>query len=95
MRVPEHRQEFQRELDGIEAKVIELFAMIAEDLAKATGALLSGDNGVIALLAERERAIDALYQEIEGLEAYAKLSLKKYSPTAARNDDLKVFSGRR
>src|SRR6266702_510878 len=28
-------------------------------------------------------------------EGYAKLSLKKYSPIAARNDDLKVFSGRR
>jgi hypothetical protein len=29
------------------------------------------------------------------IEAYAKLSLKKYSPIAARNDDLKVVSGRR
>ena len=28
-------------------------------------------------------------------EGYAKLSLKKYSPIAARNDDLKVFKGRR
>jgi hypothetical protein len=28
-------------------------------------------------------------------EGYAKLSLKKYSPIAARNDDLKVLSGRR
>lgn len=27
------------------------------------------------------------------LEAYAKASLKKYSPTAARNDDEKVASG--
>ena len=28
-------------------------------------------------------------------EGYAELSLKKYSPIAARNDDLKVFNGRR
>jgi hypothetical protein len=26
---------------------------------------------------------------------YARISLKKYSPIAARNDDLKVLSGRR
>jgi len=30
-----------------------------------------------------------------GREGYAKPSLKKYSPIAARNDDLKVFKGRR
>jgi hypothetical protein len=28
-------------------------------------------------------------------EGYPKLSLKKSSPIAARNDDLKVFNGRR
>ncbi len=32
---------------------------------------------------------------VKDLEGYAKLSLKKYSPIAARNDDLKVFRGRR
>jgi len=32
------------------------------------------------------------YRDLEG---YPKLSLKKWSPIAARNDDLKVFSGRR
>ena len=65
--MPEHRQQFQRELDAIEAKVIELFAMVAEDLAGATHALLSGDSEVVALLAERERTINALYSEIENL----------------------------
>ena len=63
----EHRQEFQRELEAIEAKVIELFAMVAEDLAKATDALLTGNNEVVKLLAERERVINALYPEIEEL----------------------------
>jgi phosphate transport system protein len=63
----EHRQEFERELEAIEAKVIELFAMVAEDLPGATHALLSGDNEVVKVLAERERVIDALYPEIEEL----------------------------
>lgn len=47
----EHRQEFRRELDGIEAKVIELFAMVAEDLPTATQALLTGNNEALPLLA--------------------------------------------
>jgi phosphate transport system protein len=65
--VAEHRQEFQRALEAIEAKVIELFAIIAEDLPGATHALLSGDNKVVKVLTERQQAIDALYPEIEDL----------------------------
>jgi phosphate transport system protein len=61
------RQEFERDLEAIEAKVIELFALVAEDLPKATHALLSGDTEVVKVLAEREQVIDALYQEIEKL----------------------------
>ena len=61
------REEFQRELEAIEVKVVELFAMIAEDLPKATSALLGGDTEALPVLAERERAIDALYLEIEDL----------------------------
>ena len=63
----EHRQEFNRELDAIEAKVIELFAMVAEDLPGATQALLTGDNQIVAKLTEREHAINALYPEVEEL----------------------------
>ena len=63
----EQRQEFERELEAIEAKVIELFAMVAEDLPGATQALLSGNNEVIKELTKREEAIDALYPEIEGM----------------------------
>jgi phosphate transport system protein len=65
--VAENRQEFQRELDRIEAKVIELFALVAGDLPGATRTLLSGDTEVLGVLAERERVIDALYLEIEQL----------------------------
>jgi phosphate transport system protein len=61
------RQEFHAELEAIEAKVIELFAMVAEDLPKATEALLGGDIDVVGVLAERELVIDALYPEIESL----------------------------
>ena len=67
MTVVEHRQEFQGELVAIEAKVIELFAMVAEDLPGATDALLSGNDDVIQALTEREKVIDALYPEIEDL----------------------------
>ncbi len=63
----ERRQEFQRDLEAIEAKVIELFAMVAEDLPGATEALLSGSSEVIRVLTERETVIDALYPEIEEL----------------------------
>src|ERR1700746_4125250 len=63
----EHRQEFQRELEAIEGKVIELFAMVAEDLPGATEALLTGNVELVEALAEREKVIDALYPEIEEL----------------------------
>jgi phosphate transport system protein len=63
----EHRQEFQRELEAIEAKIIELFAMVAEDLPVATQALLKGNNEAAHVLAERDRVIDALYTETDEL----------------------------
>jgi phosphate transport system protein len=69
----EHRAEFERELEAIEAKIIELFAMVAEDLPGATHALLSGDNEVIRLLAERQEIIHAVYPDIEKLASRAIL----------------------
>lgn len=63
----EHRQEFDNELEAIESKVIELFAMVAEGVPVATQALLNGDEAAFVTLAERDRAIDALYVEVEGL----------------------------
>lgn len=65
--MPEQRQEFERELESIETKVIELFAMVAEDLPVATRALLCGDGELTKALAEREQAIDDLYPQIEGM----------------------------
>src|ERR1700749_1510150 len=69
----EHRQEFQQELDAIEARVIELFGMLAEDLGRATDALPTGNNEVVKLLAERDKAIADLYPELESLASRAIL----------------------
>lgn len=63
----EQRQEFDNELEAIESKVIELFAMVAEGLPVATQALLNGSGDAYPLLAERDTVIDALYLEVEGL----------------------------
>ncbi len=63
----EPRHEFERDLEAIEAKVIELFAMVAEDLPGATQALLTGNNDVLQALTEREQLINTLYPEIEEL----------------------------
>jgi len=81
----EHRQEFQRELEGIEAKIIELFAMVAEDLPGATSALLTGDNKVLGVLSERQQLIHALYPEIEQL---ASRQILLQAPVA---DDLRFL----
>jgi len=63
----QERQEFDRELADIETKVIELFTMVAEDLPRATDALLNGNSEAARALTERDRAIDGLYPEIEEL----------------------------
>lgn len=76
----EHRQEFDNELEAIEGKVIELFAMVAEGLPTATRALLTCDNDAYVALAERDRDIDALYLEVEGL---ANREILLQAPVAA------------
>jgi phosphate transport system protein len=65
MTVP--RREFERELEAIEVKVIQLFALVAEDLGEASRGLLDGDSTVPTVLAERGREIDALYRQVEEL----------------------------
>jgi len=63
----DHRQEFHHELAAIEAKVIDLFGMVAEDVPRATAALLGGNVEEVRALAERDRVIDDLYPGIEDL----------------------------
>jgi phosphate transport system protein len=61
------RQEFHHELGDVEANVVELFTMIAEDVPRAGDALLNGNTEVARALAERDQVIDALYPQIEEL----------------------------
>jgi phosphate transport system protein len=95
-------------LETIEGKVIQLFALVAEDLAGATHALLSGDNEVVKVLAERELLIDALYPEIEDLvnqqmalqapvatDLRFLLSVLRIVPELERSHDLVVHIARR
>ena len=65
--MPGTRGEFDRSLGAIEAKVIELFAMIVEDLPRAARALEGAGGEADRVLAGRERVIDALYLEVEHL----------------------------
>ena len=46
----ENREEFQRDLERIEAKVIELFAMVAEDLPRALAGPPGQRGGVEGLV---------------------------------------------
>jgi phosphate transport system protein len=104
----QERQAFDRELEAIEAKVIELFAMVAEDLPRATDALLNGDSEAARALAERDRAIDSLYPEIEELADHELLlqqpaasdfrlliSVLRVVPELERSHDLIVNIARR
>jgi phosphate transport system protein len=91
----EPRKEFEHDLEAIEAKVIELFAMVAEDLPEATQALLTGDSEVLQKLTERDRVIDALYREVEELVNRAillrfLLSVLRIVPELERSHDLVV-----
>ena len=106
--MPEHRQEFQRELEAIEAKVIEMFAVVAEDLSEATRALVSDDVRVADVLAERGQVIDAVYPDIEQLASREiamqapvasdlrfLLSVLQIVPELARSHHLVVHIARR
>jgi phosphate transport system protein len=63
----ELRLRYHQQLEVIEGKVIQLFALVAEGLVAATEALLSGDTEVARLLLEREVLIDNLYRDTEHL----------------------------
>ena len=58
---------FDRTLEAIEAKVIELFGMVAEDLPAVTQAFLGGRGDMAAALADREQVVDVLYRQLEEL----------------------------
>jgi phosphate transport system protein len=102
------RQQFDRGLEAIEAKVIELFTMVAEDLPRATDALLNGDSAAGRALVERDRVIDSIYPQIEELADHEILlqqpvasdlrlliSVLRVVPELERSHDLIVDIARR
>jgi phosphate transport system protein len=104
----DHRQAFHRELEAIEAKVIDLFGMVAEDVPRATTALLGGNVEEVRALAERDRAIDDLYPGIEdladrelvlqqplGSDLRFLISVLRVVPELERSHDLVVNIARR
>jgi phosphate transport system protein len=104
----DHRKKFHDELEAIEAKVVELFSMVADDLPRATDALLSGNSEEIRALAERDRAIDDLYPGIEELadrelvlqqplasDLRFLISVLRVVPELERSHDLVVSIARR
>ena len=104
----EPRHEFHRELEAIEASVIELFGMVAEDLPQATEALLTGNTEIVRALTERDQAIDDLYPRIEdladrelvlqdplGSDLRFLISVLRVVPELERSHDLVVDIARR
>jgi len=71
--MPEQRQMFQRQLDDIDAKVIELLDLVAADLARATSALPNGNSEVVNVLAEHRLVVDIFCPEVEKLTKTAIL----------------------
>ncbi len=63
----ELRLQYHQQLEEIEARVIQLFAMVSDGLAAATAAVLEGDRDVIGVLVERDAVIDTLYLDVEEL----------------------------
>jgi phosphate transport system protein len=63
--MPGFRGEFDRSLDDIESKVIELFALVTEDLPRASKSLLGEGDESARELADREQTMNALYVEAE------------------------------
>ncbi len=61
------RKDFHQKLQEIEVSVIELFALVGEDLALATEALLNSDAAALAVVEGRQATIDSIYGEVEQL----------------------------
>src|SRR5437660_4554128 len=63
----ETRVAFHRDLDEIDQKVVQLFALVSEGVAAATDAFLAGDREAAKSLMDRDKKIDDLYCDIEEL----------------------------
>src|SRR3954471_61184 len=63
----ETRVEFHRDLEEIDQKVVQLFALVAEGVGKATDAFLANDREAAESMADADAVIDELYCEVEEL----------------------------
>src|SRR6266446_4222761 len=61
------RIEFHKDLEEIDQKVVQLFALVAEGVAKATDAFLANDREAAESMADADAVIDQLYCEVEEL----------------------------
>src|SRR5437588_443437 len=61
------RKTFHQELEEIDSKVVQLFALVTESLAAATDSLLSGDRDNALMIKQRDSLIDALDDELHAL----------------------------
>jgi phosphate transport system protein len=55
------------DIQQIDGKMFQLFALVVEALAAATDALLSGDKAVAAVLSGRDELVDNVYNDVERL----------------------------
>ena len=63
----ETRVGFHRDLEEIDQKVVQLFALVAEGVAKSTDAFLADDREAAESLVDADAVIDALYCDVEEL----------------------------
>jgi phosphate transport system protein len=70
---------FHRDLEEIDQKVVQLFALVSEGLSAATDAFLAGDREAAKALMERDKVIDSLYIDVEEI-VYRQLATQ--SPMA-------------
>jgi phosphate transport system protein len=61
------RRTFHQELDDIDANVVQLFALVTESLAAATETFLAGDRDLAITIKRREKVIDELNHDLEGV----------------------------
>jgi phosphate transport system protein len=63
--VPALRRAFHDELDEIDTKILQLFALVTEALAAATDTFLAGDRDLALAIKARDKVIDGLYEDLE------------------------------